>query len=156
MFFTILIILFVAYHAYHYYKWRKSVPNFANQTIFITGGSSGIGETLTKKLVELGARKVIIASRNIKEMERVKSECVDPSRVEYLQMDLSRPQECLQKVEQLSNKEGFSVDIVINNAGVTMREEFINAEFSTCEMMMNTNCMSHIAITKGFLPKMIK
>lgn len=73
-----------------------------------------------------------------------------------MQMDLSKPDECLQKVTQMCSQDGFSVDIVINNAGVTMREEFINAEFSTCQMMMNTNCMSHIAITKGFLPLMIK
>lgn len=36
-----------------------------------------------------------------------------------------------------------------------MREEFVNTEFNTCELMMNTNCMSHIALIKGFLPKMI-
>ena len=36
-----------------------------------------------------------------------------------------------------------------------MREEFNNTEFSTCVMMMNTNCMSHIAITKGFLQTLI-
>jgi dehydrogenase/reductase SDR family member 7B len=36
-----------------------------------------------------------------------------------------------------------------------MREEFNNTEFSTCVMMMNTNCISHIAITKGFLQTLI-
>jgi short-subunit dehydrogenase len=30
----------------------------------------------------LGARKVIIASRNVKEMERVKSECIDSQRIQ--------------------------------------------------------------------------
>ena len=37
-----------------------------------------------------------------------------------------------------------------------MREEFQRTEFETCKMMMNTNCMSHIAITKGFLPLLMK
>jgi len=55
--------------------------SFAGKTIFITGGSSGIGEAMTKRLVQLGAKKVVIASRNIKEMERVKNECIDKSRV---------------------------------------------------------------------------
>jgi len=36
-----------------------------------------------------------------------------------------------------------------------MREEFVNTGFDTCKNMMNTNCMSHIALTKGFLPRMI-
>ena len=69
--------------------------SFAGKTAFITGGSSGIGETITKKMVQLGARKVVIASRNVREMERVKNECIDPSRVEIMQMDLSKPEECL-------------------------------------------------------------
>ena len=37
-----------------------------------------------------------------------------------------------------------------------MREEFINTEFKTCEWIMNINCLSHIALIKGFLPRMIK
>ena len=36
-----------------------------------------------------------------------------------------------------------------------MREEFVNTDLSTCNYMMNTNCMSHIALVKGFLPTMI-
>ena len=37
-----------------------------------------------------------------------------------------------------------------------MREEFVNTEFSTCKYMMDTNCMSHIALIKGLLPRMIE
>ena len=36
-----------------------------------------------------------------------------------------------------------------------MREEFSGTEYSTCDYMMNTNCMSHIALTKGLLSDMI-
>jgi len=65
------------------------------KTVFISGGSSGIGECLCKKFVELGAKKVIIAARRKEELMRVKSECSDPTRVEILQMDLNKPRECL-------------------------------------------------------------
>lgn len=37
-----------------------------------------------------------------------------------------------------------------------MREEFVNTSLETCKYMMNVNCMSHIALIKGFLNKMIK
>lgn len=36
-----------------------------------------------------------------------------------------------------------------------MREEFVNTDLSTCFYMMNTNCMSHIALIKGFINSMI-
>ena len=48
---------------------------FKDKTIFITGASSGIGESLCKQLIQFGAKKIIIASRNLKEMNRVKQEC---------------------------------------------------------------------------------
>ena len=61
---------------------------------------------MTKRLVQLGAKKVVIASRNIKEMERVKNECLDKSRVDIMQMDLSKPEECLEKVKVFVQNSG--------------------------------------------------
>jgi short-subunit dehydrogenase len=37
-----------------------------------------------------------------------------------------------------------------------MRELFENTDFAVCTNMMNVDCMSHIALTKGILPMMIK
>jgi len=79
---TILIFLAIAYKAYELYRWKTAQLSFAGKTAFITGGSSGIGEAITKRLIELGAKKVIIASRNVKEMERVKKECIDSQRIQ--------------------------------------------------------------------------
>ncbi len=76
-----LLILALAYKVFEMYRWKTAKLSFAGKTVFITGGSSGIGEALTKRLVELGAKKVIIASRNVKEMERVKRECLDSQRI---------------------------------------------------------------------------
>ena len=94
---TILILLAIAYKIFELYRWKTAKLSFAGKTVFITGGSSGIGEAITKRMIELGAQKVIIASRNVKEMERVKKECLDSQRIQIEQMDLSKPEECLQK-----------------------------------------------------------
>jgi NADP-dependent 3-hydroxy acid dehydrogenase YdfG len=79
---TILIFLAIAYKAYELYRWKTAQLSFAGKTVFMTGGSSGIGEAITKRIIELGAKKVIIASRNVKEMERVKKECIDSQRIQ--------------------------------------------------------------------------
>ena len=96
----VIVLALLVYKSWQYFQWKTSKLSFAGKTIFITGGSSGIGEAMTKRLVELGAKRVVIASRNVKEMERVKNECLDASRVEIMQMDLSKPEECLEKVSK--------------------------------------------------------
>jgi len=128
-----------------------ATPTFTGKRVFITGGSSGIGEHLAKRFVELGAH-VVITARREEELKRVKAEAKDPSKVDYLVMDLAKPQECLKQAEGHEGK----VDILINNGGVSIRDEFKEVEFSTVEHIMNVNTMSAISLTKGFLPKMIK
>lgn len=71
-------------------------PDFTGKTILVTGGSSGIGESLTKQFSLMGAKRIIIAARRLNELERVKSECSRPEIVETWQIDLSKPQECLE------------------------------------------------------------
>ena len=50
-------------------------PDFTGRTVFISGGSSGIGEALAKQIVKLGPKRVIIAARRESELERVIKEC---------------------------------------------------------------------------------
>ena len=59
-----------------------------NKVIWITGASSGIGEALTYKLNELGA-KLILSSRNRESLYVVKSKCkINPLDIHVLPLDL--------------------------------------------------------------------
>lgn len=153
-YFILILLAIISYNLYkRWWAWLMCKPNFKGKTVLITGGSSGIGEQLTKRVIELGAASVIIAARNQKELERVRRECKHPEKVVIVQMDLSKPEECLKIGQDIANQ--CQVDILINNGGLSMREEFVNTEYKTCEYMMNTNCLSHIALVKAFLPSMI-
>lgn len=152
---AIFCYIFYAILAYKWYRWFTCKPSFKGKTVFITGGSSGIGEALTKRLSLLGVKRIIIASRKLEEMQRVKKESPVPALIHCLQMDLADPEKCLKIVQEFCEKDPIGkegIDILINNAGLTMREEFDKTDFDTCKYMMNVNCMSHIAITKAFLP----
>ena len=111
-----ILILTVLYQGYKYFRWVTCKPDFTGKTVFITGGSSGIGEELAKRFIELNAKEVVIAARTVKELERVKSECKHPERVKILQMDLSNPEQCLKQAEEYIAS-GSRVDILINNGG---------------------------------------
>ncbi len=71
---SIIVFWYIMYHICYHIYWSYFVrPDFSNKIIFLTGGSSGIGEELCKQLISLNAEKVIIASRNLLELNRVKS-----------------------------------------------------------------------------------
>ena len=83
----------------------------------------------------------------------MKAECIDSGKVKILEIDLVDPEKVLKIAESYNLTD--RIDILVNNGGISMREEFIKTDFKTCQMMMNTNCMSHIALIKGLLPRMI-
>lgn len=135
------------------WQWSTCKLDFTGKTVFVSGGSSGIGEQLTKRLVTLGVSKVIIAARRQNELDRVKSESAKPDLVQTFILDLEKPEEVYQKCKALFEKE--KVDLLINNGGVSMREMFEDIDFSVCTRMTNINCLSHIAVCKAALPGMI-
>jgi len=61
--------------------------SFKGQVIWITGASSGIGEALACEMSARGA-KLILSSRRISELERVKNNCAEPENVCILPLDL--------------------------------------------------------------------
>ena len=96
MFFETVFGLFFVYQLVKFLRFTFYKPNFQNKLVWVTGASSGIGEALAKDLVASGAL-VIISSRNFKELDRVKNECKDPSKVTIFTLDMSRPREVLEK-----------------------------------------------------------
>jgi uncharacterized oxidoreductase len=66
-----------------------------NNTVLVTGGSSGIGLELSKVLVQKG-NKVIICGRSIEKLNAAKN--VEPKLITY-QCDLSDSQQCIDLAE---------------------------------------------------------
>jgi short-subunit dehydrogenase len=106
---------------------------------------------MAKQFVELGAAKVVIAARRTSELERVKSECSHPDRVQLWTMDLSKPYDCVKSAEALNLDK---VDILVNNGGVSQRTQFINMDLDTIEQIITTNTTAPIALCKALLPQL--
>jgi len=65
---SVLCILYVAAKLWQKVMWTFSPFDFNGKVVFISGGSSGIGEQLAKDFINLGAAKVIIAARRTEEL----------------------------------------------------------------------------------------
>lgn len=126
-----------------------------NQTIWITGASSGIGEALAKRLSALNNR-LILSSRRIEELQRVKSECSgNPDDILLLPMDMSERSGMEALVKSVISKMELP-DIVILNAGISNRSYIVDTNYDVFEKIMNVNYFGNVALSKALLPHMMK
>jgi NADP-dependent 3-hydroxy acid dehydrogenase YdfG len=67
---------------------------------------------------------VILSARNVKELERVKASCKNPENAEVLPMDMADFKEVrrlTQKLIEGLEAKGKRIDVVVENAGLSMR-----------------------------------
>lgn len=123
-----------------------------NNTILITGGSSGIGLALATGFSELN-NKVIIVGRDIK---KLKAAAERNNNIDYLQCDLSNEQEFDTLVVELENQYQ-DINILINNAAVQHNYCFLNENVSNGridrEIFLNFN--APVKLSNRLLPILI-
>jgi dehydrogenase/reductase SDR family protein 7B len=127
---------------------------YNNKVVWITGGSSGIGEAMTKQLNASGA-KVIISARRIEELNRVKNACKFPENIECVILDVTNAQAVNQVAINLLEKYN-KIDISILNAGVSQRSLAADTLLSVDRRIMNINYFGAISVAKALLPNMLQ
>lgn len=126
------------------------------KTALITGASSGIGLELAKIFASEGTN-LIIVSRNVIELSKLKSELIDKHRiyVEEIEKDLSIPGAAKQVYDEVKSL-SFDVDYLVNNAGFGDYGFFHNSNWEKQEQMINVNMLALTQLTHLFLPDMLK
>lgn len=125
-----------------------------DKVVIITGASSGIGKALALDLIRRKA-KVVMAARNLSgllEIERITG--ADPDNILSVATDVTREQDC----ENLIGKtiEKFqTIDILINNAGISMRANFEQVDLSVLRRVMEVNFWGTVYCTKYALPYLL-
>jgi len=123
---------------------------FANQVIWITGASSGIGEALAYECSRQGAT-LILSARRAAALQKVKEGCHHPEKVHIVTLDLEKYLELPSKVEEALGKVG-QLDILVNNGGISQRSLAAETTIEVDEKMMAINYLGTVALTKALLP----
>ena len=124
--------------------------NFENKTIWITGASSGIGKALALEFSKLQAN-LILSSRNVDKLAAVKLQCSIPEKVKILKLDLEDYLN-LDKVVGKALKLFDTIDILINNGGISQRSLAIDTGIAVDMRIFKTNYFGTVALTKAILP----
>lgn len=133
---------------------KKNLMKNTNKIVWITGASSGIGAELAKIYSHRGI-KLILSSRNVSALERVKSECYYPENIKILPIDLNDFYAAPDLVKKAYNIFG-RIDILINNAGVSQRSLIVDTQFDVLKKLIEINYLGTVALSRALLPFFLK
>ncbi|MGB0850885.1 MAG: SDR family oxidoreductase [Bacteroidia bacterium] len=127
----------------------------SGKNIIITGASSGIGEAIARAASTAGAN-VALAARSI---DRLTAICGDLSQNQSksipVKCDVTKEVECQNLIEETIAKFG-SIDVLINNAGISMRAPFEEVEIEVLKEVMDVNYWGAVYCTRAALPELLK
>ena len=128
---------------------------FIGKVVWITGASSGIGESLVYEFVSRGAL-VIASSNDAAGLQRVKAGCGNESAmVRCVPFDLDDTSEIGKMVEEQLRLSG-KIDYLLNIGGISQRARIDETPLWLDRKIFEINYFGTIALTKAVLPFMIK
>ena len=126
---------------------------FKDKVVVITGGSDGIGKALVDTFIEAGA-KVATCGRNYDKLYSLQMEHSNVM-LHTITCDVSKEQDCKRFIESTIKTFG-DIDILINNAGISMRALFQEADIEVIKRVMDVNFYGSVYCTKFALPSILR
>lgn len=130
---------------------------FAEQVVWITGASSGIGAALAVEFAAAGARLVLSARRRDR-LESVRNQCIEagasPNDVLVQPLDVAAAEAMPAAVDGVLAHFG-QIDLLINNAGISQRSICLDTDLDVYRRLFEVDVLGQIALTKQVLPHMV-
>ena len=127
-----------------------------NKTVIITGASSGIGKACAEEFAKQGANLVLGARQYVSLCEITQDlEKRYGIKAVAVQCDVSKELDCEHLIKQALltfNR----IDILINNAGISMRALFKDLDLVVLRNLMDVNFWGAVYCTKYALPELLK
>jgi len=132
-----------------------SNQKFKGKVVIITGASSGIGKASALEFAKEGA-KVVLAARRINELKNVEGQIIKlGGEALSIKIDVKIVDDCKKLVEK-TIKKYKRIDVLVNNAGISMRASFEKLDLSVIKSLMDTNFYGTVYCTKFALPYLLE
>jgi len=125
---------------------------FEGKNVVITGGSDGIGKALVEQFLESGA-KVATCGRSADKLYQLQLRHSNRF-LHTMVVDVRSETECREFMESAIRDFG-NIDILINNAGISMRGLFQDTALDTLKTVMDVNFWGTVYCTKYALDSII-
>jgi short-subunit dehydrogenase len=125
-----------------------------DKVVIVTGASSGIGLAIATEFARLGAR-VVLAARRSELLQNIESSLKSSGYEAFaVTTDVTSEDDCRNLVSRTIEKYG-KLDILINNAGLSMRALFSDVNISVLKRLFDVNFWGAVNCTKYALPYLI-
>jgi short-subunit dehydrogenase len=126
---------------------------FKDKVVVVTGGTDGIGKALVDALLDQGA-KVTTCGRNHDKLYQLQRE-YPSANLHTMVADVSSENDC-RRLMEMTVKNFGGIDVLINNAGISMRALLKDASMETVRKVMDINFYGTVYCTKYALPSLIE
>lgn len=126
---------------------------FNNKVVAITGGTDGIGKALVDAMIKAGA-KVATCARNHDKIYKLQVEYPNVL-LHAMVCDVSKEQECQRFIDSTIETLG-GIDILINNAGISMHALVNDTDIDVIRKVMDINFYGSVYCTKFALPSLLE
>ena len=126
-----------------------------NKIVIVTGASSGIGKATALSFAQKGAY-LVLAARSVAKLN-ILSEQLTPFGVEVLIVptDVSIEADCKNLMDKALEKFG-RIDVLVNNAGISMRAAFADIELDVLKKVMDVNFWGTVFCTRYAMASILK
>lgn len=130
-----------------------------NQTVIVTGGTSGMGKYMAKRFADEGAN-VVITGRTLERLQRAKEKLdkTAKGKVHLVQMDVRDPDDVARMVKETITQFG-TIDHLINNAAgnfiVNAEDLSVNGWNSVIDIVLNGTFYCSQAVGKYWIENKI-
>lgn len=136
-------------------RLSEEADRFRGKVVVITGASSGIGRACAVEFATQGAT-VVVAARRENELhvlvEQLQNGGGDAMAVVT---DVRKTEECEHLISRTLEKYG-RIDVLVNNAGISMRASFEDLDLDVIRELMDTNFYGAVYCTKFALPHLLE
>lgn len=126
------------------------------KTVLVTGASRGIGRAIAKEFANNGYAVVINYNKSKQDAISLLDEIASNNGIAMLcKADVGNQDEVSKMVDDVLKEFGH-IDVLVNNAGISLKGLFIAESFVDMMNIVNTNLISAINLSKKVIPSMIE
>ncbi|OAL55379.1 dehydrogenase/reductase SDR family member 8 precursor [Pyrenochaeta sp. DS3sAY3a] len=127
---------------------EKARWNFSREVAVVTGGCSGIGELIVKRLINRGIRVAVL------DIQQLPPSLQGYANIKFFACDITDPTAVYATAEKVKSALG-APSILINNAGILACHTILSTSDTYLKKIFDVNVLSNWYTIKAFLPDMI-